>query len=110
MDDWIKWFKKTINLKLNATQIYYYYLFQTQSINLWKPNHESFLIPMAKPNVAQPQNLVHAQIQMLWCKFSFFSNEYSLTYYFTTHRLFIEAFHQTHNLHYKPTNENTYRK
>ena len=27
------------------------------------------------------------------------SNEYSLTYYFTTHRLFIEAFHQTHNLH-----------
>ena len=64
MDDWIKWFQKTINLKLNATQNYYYYFFQTQSINLWKPNHESFLIPMAEPNVAQPQNHVHAQIQM----------------------------------------------
>ena len=34
------------------------------------------------------------------------SNKYSLTYYFTTHKQFIEAFHQTHNLHYKPTNEN----
>ena len=38
------------------------------------------------------------------------SNEYSLTYYFTTHKQFIEAFHQTHNLHYKPTNENKNRK
>ena len=64
MDDWIKWFQKTINLKLNATQNYYYYFFfQTQSINLWKPNNDSFLIPMAEPNVAQPQNPVHAQIQ-----------------------------------------------
>jgi len=33
-----------------------------------------------------------------------------LTYYFTTHTPFIEAFHQTHNLLYKPTNENTIRK
>ena len=34
----------------------------------------------------------------------------SITYYFTTHRQFIVAFHQTPNLHYKPTNENKNKK
>ena len=34
----------------------------------------------------------------------------SITYYFTTRRQFIVAFHQTHNLHYKPTNENKNKK
>ena len=28
----------------------------------------------------------------------------------TTHKQFIEAFHQTHNLHYKPTNEKKNKK
>ena len=36
------------------------------------------------------------------------SNEYSLTYYVTTHRQFSETFHQTHNLHYKPTGKTNF--
>ena len=38
------------------------------------------------------------------------SNEYSLTYYVTTHRQFSETFHQTHNLHYKPTGKKEKKK
>uniref|UniRef100_A0A7N2KS78 Uncharacterized protein n=1 Tax=Quercus lobata TaxID=97700 RepID=A0A7N2KS78_QUELO len=37
-----------------------------QNLSTPPPNHESFHIPMAEPGVAQPQNHVQAQIQMLW--------------------------------------------
>nr|POE64760.1 hypothetical protein CFP56_06369 [Quercus suber] len=48
-----------------------------QNLSIPPPNHESFIIPMAEPNVAQPQNHVHAQIQML-CPLSIFSgNDFS---------------------------------
>ena len=35
MDDWIRWFKKTINLKLNAAQNYYYYFFFKPNLSIY---------------------------------------------------------------------------
>ena len=55
-------FKKQLTSNSTQPKIIIIFFFQTQSINIWKPNNDSFLIPMAEPNVAQPQNPVLAQI------------------------------------------------